>query len=383
MPSQQEEQEEIKRLSSRLENIQEQHDEHGKELKVHENEIRVIENNYEEDIPKLYDLVKQLQKQHDDFKTLVLDKLVDDLKKSYHDQYTVFKHKISTDIDTIKKSYHRYDDLKKEIDDLKKSYRQNKQQHVRAQGQGQGSYTDLKKEILELRQKYNYLKKNVMDDDFKKIKKSYQEHKKKNGLAPKKPYDEFEKQFTDFDAIMNQKPRGPFDMNPSLDLWALQKLQSPEHAYNPKNEIRKNNTKDTWAPDHAYNPKNEIRKIQTSIQGLKHMFKQFNEFKHSIIRKIPREVQAHLRQFEPNKNEHVLEKLRALRKHIRKLSENQRVEPDYLKKVRRNIKELRHAVKRLKRKYKEKINEKILSHKSKSKSKQEEPKKASSHKTLL
>ena len=113
MPSQQEEQEEIKRLSSRLENIQEQHDEHQKELKVHENEIRVIENNYEEDIPKLYDLVKQLQKQHDDFKTLVLDKLVDDLKKSYHDQYTVFKHKISTDIDTIKKSYHRYDNLQK------------------------------------------------------------------------------------------------------------------------------------------------------------------------------------------------------------------------------------------------------------------------------
>ena len=193
-------------------------------------------------------------------------------------------------------------------------------------------------------------------------KKSYQEHKKKNALAPKKPYDEFEKQFKHFNAMRNQKPRGPFDIDPSLDLWGLQKLQSPKHAYDAKNEIRK---------------------IQTSIQGLKHMFKQFNEFKHSIIRKIPREVQAHLRQFEPNKNEHVLEKLRALRKHIRKLSENQRVEPGYLKKVRRNIKELRHAVKRLKRKYKEKINEKILSHKSKSKSKQEEPKKASSHKTLL
>jgi chromosome segregation ATPase len=188
MPSQQEEQEEIKRLSSRLENIQEQHNEHQKELKVHENEIRVIENNYEEDIPKLYDLVKQLQKQHDDFKTLVLDKLVDDLKKSYHDQYTVFKHKISTDIDTIKKSYHRYDNLQKEIDDLKKSYRQNKQQqHTQAQGQGQrqGSYTDLKKEILELRQKYNYLKKNMLDDDFKKIKKSYQEHKTKTLLHRK------------------------------------------------------------------------------------------------------------------------------------------------------------------------------------------------------
>ena len=48
MPSQQEEQEEIKRLSSRLENIQEQH---RKELKVHEHEICVIENNYKEDIP--------------------------------------------------------------------------------------------------------------------------------------------------------------------------------------------------------------------------------------------------------------------------------------------------------------------------------------------
>jgi hypothetical protein len=96
---------------------------------------------------------------------------------------------------------------------------------------------------------------------------------------------------------MNQKPRGPFDMDPSLDLWTLQKLQSPEHAYNTKNEKRKNNPKDAWAPEPAYNPKNEIRKIQTSIQGLKHMFKQFNEFKHSIIRKIPREVQAHLRQF--------------------------------------------------------------------------------------
>ena len=83
----------------------------------------------------------------------------------------------------------------------------------------------------------------MVDDDFNKIKKSYQEHKKKNALAPKKPYDEFEKQFKHLNAMRNQKPRGPFDMDPSLDLWTLKKLQSPEHAYNTKNEKCKNNPK--------------------------------------------------------------------------------------------------------------------------------------------
>ena len=66
-------QEEIKRHSSRLENMQEKHDGQEKELKLHENEIRIIKNQYKEDIPKLYNLVEQLQKQYNVFKTLVLE----------------------------------------------------------------------------------------------------------------------------------------------------------------------------------------------------------------------------------------------------------------------------------------------------------------------